>query len=227
MKFLVSYPRSGHHFLIKQASKIFPSLSYCRFYGCEDQYGQKLSCPAANYPEFFKYGCRAGKEMQKTHDFTLTLPIIKTADISYLALIRNPVDANISWYEMAIAEGNAVDSEEGFRSFMKLKLPFYAAFYRKWITSACHIKNYTAAKASGLHFCTYDELLQCPLSLENSLSWCLPWDLKRDLDLPALSYKIQSESIRPKRDRFRFRYFNINVINDVLLSNGFQPCAND
>ena len=100
MIIFASFPRSGHHFIINTLSKIDRNISYCEKYKCEDQFGKKIDCTARNLHLSQRQICKAGKRIQKTHDFLLNEPIIKKDEVKYFSLIRHPVPAIISRWKL-------------------------------------------------------------------------------------------------------------------------------
>lgn len=109
--YLVSYPRSGHHWLVCMLKTYFgDSLHYCEYY--TDPEHAMAVCPETN--------------CQKTHDFYLDEP--RSPEFRYVVQFRNPEPAIHSWYRMERDAGRSDD----FREFFRHKMSFWLDFRNKW-----------------------------------------------------------------------------------------------
>lgn len=108
---IVSFPRSGHHLLIRGLQAVFESeLVYSEFYKSEHN---MENCPFVN--------------VQKSHDFDLDEEI--DPELKYVVLVRNYNDAIKSWYKQIITYDRATISE---RNFKEGKIEYFNAFITKW-----------------------------------------------------------------------------------------------
>jgi len=105
---VVTFPRSGHHWLMDLTQDA------CKL-PCNWHKDLHLDTPGPD--------CLVAK----SHDFALKE--------SGAALIqwRDPVDAICSWYELGLKHGDWTESEYHFRQWSLSKMQFAAAFYRKWV----------------------------------------------------------------------------------------------
>lgn len=127
----VSFPRSGHHALVRCMMDLLPDeLNYCDYY----RHCRQVPCsdPATNY--------------QKTHDFDLDLPV--DDGLKYVVQIRNPLEAISSWYEYKFKDPYTRSGESGWkkqldrwvlrdtrwhwRFFFNQKLGYWERFVEKW-----------------------------------------------------------------------------------------------
>jgi len=105
---LVSFPRSGHHLMVR---------------GLTEALGNKLV-----YSEYYTSkhnmdNCRF-VNLQKSHDFELTDPVNENEN--YVVLIRDFAPAIKSWYETE-------QIRDDFEVFKEAKLAYYRAFVEKWM----------------------------------------------------------------------------------------------
>jgi len=105
----VTFPRSGHHLLIRGLHVALPQeLVYSEFYQCEHNMD---NCFAVN--------------AQKDHDFKLERDI---EGYRYIVQVRDVTDCLYSWYI-------ALNSKESFREFYEVNEKYYHRFMNKWILS--------------------------------------------------------------------------------------------
>ena len=131
----VSFPRSGHHWLVDRLGKYFNGrLNYCEFY--QHPESRMDICADTNY--------------QKGHDSCL-IDLIRN-DIKYVIQIRNFEDAYISWYRynrLNFFTGTDnpigtqkpyvdIDSDDYINFKAEYKI-YYDGFINKWIN--CLIPN--------------------------------------------------------------------------------------
>lgn len=104
---LVSYPRSGHHLMVRGLTEALDhKLVYSAFYGVAHN---MANCEFVN--------------LQKSHDFDLTDEI--NPDLNYIVLIRNFEDATRSWHK-------SIKSEMPIDEFLESKREYYEGFRKKW-----------------------------------------------------------------------------------------------
>ena len=162
MIIFASFPRSGHHFIINTLSEIDKNISYCEKYKCEDQFGKKINCAARDLHLSQRQICKAGKRIQKTHDFLLNEPIIKKDEIKYFSLIRHPVPAIISRWKLneasLIKRNPNIDKKIIWEEFFKKQMKYYDGFIKKYIKNASHIlkKDNNIAKFANYEDITSD-----------------------------------------------------------------------
>jgi hypothetical protein len=116
----VSFPRSGHHALMRCLQHYFGAdMNYCIYYTC----CQQIPCPHA----------RARFNFQKNHDFVERLPLTPDPKQRYLVQYRNPVDSLISncyLYEKGTLERESTRSE--WEAFAENWLNRWQRFVHKW-----------------------------------------------------------------------------------------------
>lgn len=113
----VSWPRSGHHLLVRLLQAYFAgSFHYCDFY--PDVTECCRACP-----------CKWGRTFTKNHDFDLMVP--KLVGRPYLVQYRSFLPSVISNYELYVFNGND-DNPRMFRCFLEDQLERYRAFVEKW-----------------------------------------------------------------------------------------------
>lgn len=106
---LVSYPRSGHHLMVRGLTEALDhKLVYSAFYGVAHNIA---NCEFVN--------------LQKSHDFDLTDEI--NLDLNYIVLIRNFEDATRSWHK-------SIKSEIPIDEFLESKREYYEGFIKKWVS---------------------------------------------------------------------------------------------
>lgn len=137
--YLVSYPRSGQHFVQRLIRRVLARDDYCELYTCRVQ-----GCPGRRMPLADRSPCPAGRRIQKSHDFNLSQP--RHAAARYAVMIRNPVAAIMSWYEMDTGTAardlytprpvpvQFADSPETWRAYASERARYWSAFVLKWLT---------------------------------------------------------------------------------------------
>lgn len=109
---IVSFPRSGHHLLVRGLQAVFESeLVYSEFYKSEHN---MENCPYVN--------------VQKSHDFNLDEMI--DPEMKYVVLSRTKDDALKSWHKQGVVYGQ---STLNFSQFEEQKEDYYEGFFQKWI----------------------------------------------------------------------------------------------
>lgn len=215
MLFLTTFPRSGHHFLVETTAAVFPDLSYCEKYRCENQWHEKISCAGRHLPMQCKTFCRSGKKIQKSHDFGLDEPIfngkIEGEDVRTLVLVRHPVPAIISWWKLTLVSSNMLDSQENFRDFFKQKVLFYKGFVSKWVSKNNFL---TDASVQSVAYMSYERMTRDPEALSQSVKFLLPRAAHRMVDLKA-DYLRSSIDVQAK-DLTRFKYFDEGFFHENI-----------
>lgn len=106
----VSFPRSGHHLLVRGMLQYVDKLVYSENYTAAHNI---VNCEFVN--------------LQKEHDLELSLPVHD--DLKYIVLIREKENAIKAWYKTHLVKNSHVD----FETFYKEKSPYYDGFVDKWI----------------------------------------------------------------------------------------------
>lgn len=125
----ISWPRSGHHMLVRLLKLYFgSSFHYCGFYRGEERPTTVKRCcgkvPCA-YP---------GKvHFSKNHDFDLSVPQVRGQ--KYLIQYRDFVPSVVSNFEVFVRNGGE-DTRTSFRRFASAEFDRYLDFKQKWVTSA-------------------------------------------------------------------------------------------
>ncbi len=137
--YLVSYPRSGQHFLQRLIRRVTAQDDYCELYRC-----RVPGCPGQRRPIADRSPCPSGRRIQKSHDFDLTLP--RDPDARFAVIIREPVAAIMSWYEMDTLtaprdldgllphKAHFVDTPDTWRTLAVDRARFWSAFVLKWLS---------------------------------------------------------------------------------------------
>lgn len=121
----VSWPRSGHHVLVRALQKIFKlHFGYCEFYG--PSVDPKSGCCG-------KFPCaQAGLiSMSKTHDFDLDAELPEGT--RHIVQYRKFSEAVISEFELLVAKAADKDNAETFKNFAERRARTYARFIQKWV----------------------------------------------------------------------------------------------
>jgi hypothetical protein len=157
--FLVSYPRSGHHWLVELATE-YSSL----LYGVEPDVMRKREKTAFvragefSYCEYYRHcgevPCRDGALVQKNHDLDLGLPL--DAAFRYVALARDPVPSIVSYYKLTRAA-------KPWPAFASRKAKYWCDFVDKWMLT----------ERSNVLRLTYEGILADPAAaLSSFLGFC-------------------------------------------------------
>ena len=110
---IVSFPRSGHHLLVRGMLAAMPEqIVYSEFYKSAHN---TMNCEFVN--------------LQKTHDLELETPI--NPDAHYIVQIRGFELAVESWYKLAKSEGYDGD----FETFRDSKSEYFDRFMEKWVNN--------------------------------------------------------------------------------------------
>jgi len=113
---VVTFPRSGHHYLMRILNYYFESsMHYCEFYG----HCQRVPC------------IESSTNVQKNHDFGLKYKCIK--GWSHIIQYRNPEGCLTSYYSFLVSKGQISHNLESWKNFLKEKAPYWLGFMDKWI----------------------------------------------------------------------------------------------
>lgn len=124
----VSWPRSGHHMLVRLLQLYFGSdFGYCDFYGGKPWVDEIDTC-CGQIP------CAHGDRiwLTKNHDFDLDLPQIEGQQ--YLIQYRDFAPSVVSNFELFVRNGGA-DTPLSFRKFASGEFTRYLGFIQRWVTS--------------------------------------------------------------------------------------------
>lgn len=227
MIIFATFPRSGHHFIVNNLSKIDKNISYCEKYRCENQFGESINCSGKKLPWFYRQICRSEKKIQKTHDFDLNEPLLKGTlrkeKIKYFSLIRHPVPAIISrWkliYKNSKKELNQQKKDIWINFFIS-QMKYYDGFLRKYIKPASHISKID----DNIHkFATYEEITSIPDTLEASLNFFLP--KKMHSIVREKKTELQNQ-IHLKSDHNKFELYDENFCKEVIYKYDFSYIEN-
>lgn len=134
---LISFPRSGHHYLVNILKAYFGcKLKYCEYYTCafcnkgKEKYHQRI-----------KKAVEQGTNLFKQHDFQNDIlsnkPILwivrKNLPYQYVVLYREKVPAIISWFEMYCRSQKLKFSENDWYDFWNKASDFYNKWIKKWV----------------------------------------------------------------------------------------------
>jgi hypothetical protein len=118
----ITWPRSGHHLLVRLCQEYFEeAFGYCEYYGTD------LPC-CRNFP------CtkRDVITLSKNHDNHLDLQFDGTVPL--IVQVREFVPSVISNFELAVRNGRP-DTRASFEGFVKREFEKYNAFFDKWVNS--------------------------------------------------------------------------------------------
>lgn len=118
----VSWPRSGHHMLVRLLSAYFgDSFGYCSFYDLGGACCHRIPCRKSSKIRF-----------TKSHDFKLRVPQLNHQ--KYLVQYRDFTPSVVSNFELFVRKGGE-DSSLSFRKFASVSFGNYQNFIRKWVSS--------------------------------------------------------------------------------------------
>ncbi|WP_290653987.1 hypothetical protein [Idiomarina sp.] len=129
--YIVSFPRSGHHRLIKILDMVCGlGNDYCEFYTCTSYNGKNIDCCMSDKGWKKKdFSCGADKRNIKCHDFDLNLNYSES--FNYLVQLRHPFLSIESWFEMEKSKGKNLPCWE---EFFEEKMEFWVDFIDKWVS---------------------------------------------------------------------------------------------
>lgn len=227
-RFINSFPCPGHHFLAQTCSLAYPQFNYCEKYKCTNEWGADLDCPGWGLPFQYNFICRAGRQVQKSHDFHLSDPILNTPGVRYVVLIRHPIPAIISWFELELREQPKLpDTAERFRGFFRSGLQFWERFVRKWVLPGA---DAPAFKSCARKVFSYDQLTHDVEILKEAVRFLIPEQAGRLVDMRDKDIRQFVQPPRRKIEAFRFydqAFFNacLKEVDPAALAvmNGLRP----
>ncbi|MGE0714619.1 MAG: hypothetical protein AB7P02_04175 [Alphaproteobacteria bacterium] len=220
--FFVSFPRSGHHYLVDLLDKLFGfRADYCEFYRC-----LAPECRVAGLPGLFRIPCHSGRRFQKNHDFGLDLPLVPRC--TYVVQYRYPLESLVSLFEFRLRHGYPgrddvppVDTADGWRRMAEADAVYWRRFAKKWIIRP-------AGRANVVR-CPYEGVTADPEAVAAVLRGI-------DVAVPDADTRLAAHFAAQKAFDFRaietFRYFDRGffahlegavVGRDVLRGAGYQP----
>lgn len=117
----VSWPRSGHHMLVRLLQLYFGnSFGYCQFYGTDQTCCKTAPCT------------RHDIHLSKSHDFDLDLP--QRSDRRYLIQYRDFLPSAVSNFELHVRSGGE-DSRDSFLRLTSEDFGRYLGFIERWVRS--------------------------------------------------------------------------------------------
>jgi hypothetical protein len=136
----VSWPRSGHHMLVRLLKLYFGSeFNYYNSYADDVPFDGVVPPPNKNNIHF-----------SKSHDFNLDMP--QLAGQKYLVQYRDFINSTVSNYELFVLHGGE-DSPASFQTHASNEFSRYKRFMSKWVT--------TNFKGTGL-LIEYNNFLENP-----------------------------------------------------------------
>ena len=127
----VTYPRSGHHLLVRLIANYQLNLNqktFCVHKNLEDPHGY-ISAGQMQYCTYYRH-CNSvpctdnACNLQKNHDFDLTLELPATNKL--LVQVRHPLESIISFYYWRLKRANEhsknkTDSRAAWQRFLKIR----------------------------------------------------------------------------------------------------------
>ena len=227
----ISYPRSGHHLIVRVLESYFKeAFRYCNYTYFKHHYEQPCEHCCLTFP------CIDPRvSMTKNHDMELNgrwnKGIPKVVGVPHLVLIRNFLEAVVSDYNLYVRENP--DSLATWYYFSKIKSGHYRRFARKWITGNDRLEKLTVC---------YEDLTSNPLSLFSEIITFFhphePLDLRRlqnSIDTAVMEditptgiNRILDYGVRSKRNVEDFKYYDPEyfakleaVVSDTLMQLGY------
>lgn len=175
----VSWPRSGHHLLVRFFDSYFGRrFLYCDFYPPETDCCRSFPCKWQDRITF-----------SKNHDFELG--ITRTADVPYLVQYRTFWPSVVSNYELFLLAGQE-DSKELFQLFARDRLPAYLGFHEKWIEQP---------EPERMLIIKYEDLVADPFQhLVSVVRYCSPTEFVNLNRIAATIASIAAQTIIDRRD---------------------------
>ncbi|MBJ3777327.1 sulfotransferase domain-containing protein [Acuticoccus mangrovi] len=198
----VSWPRSGHHLLVRLLSAAFgDSFQYCEYYKAQQEPGHDC---CGSFP------CtKPGISMSKQHDFDLKHDLPRDARL--IVQFRKFLPAVVSEYELYCNKRPAEhDTKASFIRYARGRAKEYPIFIHKWVRTP----------RSNRVVIDYDDLMQSPSEQLNRVAKFYGVDLTAvDLDeilnsARHISFKSgkaavhQATGVKNRRDYKNFRYYD-------------------
>ena len=202
----VSWPRSGHHLLVRILRQYFKNrFSYCEFYGSANCC-KKIPCSYAGYINF-----------SKNHDYKSIVPILEKHN--YLIQYREFIPSVISDYELYCCTDE--DNKQNFQNFSIDSLKKYKLFISKW--------SRANSKQSYLYYLSYEKLtLQPKKEIRKIISCFVPSETVNEKKLSNIINQAKFISIengkRSSKDKVgilnqrnikNFRYFDSELFDEL------------
>ena len=226
MIIFATFPRCGHHFIIKILGEIDDKLSYCEKYKCENHLNEPIMCGGKKLPVFFRQICRANKYIQKTHDFHLNEPILRgkldNKPVKYFSLIRHPLPAIISRWKLAeqdllTNDSKNLDKRALWENFFKTQLKYYDGFIKKYISKASHV---TIEDENHAKFASYEEITTNFTILKKTINFFLRSDKKNITNTDEEKIK---KLINVNKNKVKnFKFYEKNFINKEMNNYNFS-----
>jgi hypothetical protein len=174
--FIVSFPRSGHHYTVNLLDKLFGiGNDYCELYRCVNSKNHKIMCPAFFLRPWLKVPCRASRTYQKNHDFTLKLAF--KPQYRYVVMYRYPLESICSHYSLWRERRNW-RANAPFKEFARTRIDYWNGFMTKWV-----LENQSAPNKFVLK---YEDIVR---DIESALA--LIRFLELDNDLPSIMSELE------------------------------------
>ena len=182
----VSWPRSGHHLLVRLLTGYFgPAFGYCEVYNVPPSVREIPTCcgqrPCA-HPDRIA--------LTKDHDFELDRP--QVPGHRYLVQYRAFAPSVVSNFELAVRNGRE-DSAESFRIFVSAEFSRYLGFTRRWVTS-------DFARAEGILRVLYEDLVTDPCGiLAEAAAYLAPGHVPDVARIRAVVREVDAQRVADRR----------------------------
>lgn len=211
----VSFPRSGHHALVRCMMDLLPEeLHYCDYY----RHCRQVPCidSKTNY--------------QKTHDFDVALAVQN--ELKYIVQVRHPLEAIPSWYEYKFNDPYTRSGESRWKKlldrwvlrdnrlhwnyFFPQKLRYWERFADKWAGQIAR---------PNVLLLTYDDFVSdTAKTLRRALEFSGAETRVGDSELQAV---VREHKVERRRDLTDFRYFDRGKFRRAQERLGTQMAAFD
>ncbi len=189
----ISFPRSGHHLLVRCLTQIFGErLGYCEYY---------THCRTTPCPE-------PANNLQKNHDFHLRLQW--SPQYSYLVQYRHPIEAIDSWFTYRLNHPNRWerwtirDTKWHWHRFFSRKLKYWRRFIEKWVVDQDRDNVLTM---------DYRDFVRYPRrQLERIVKFV---DRENEPDQSRLDWVLKIQEIKARRPIVTHQYYDARWVVDV------------
>lgn len=182
----VSWPRSGHHLLVRLLTGYFgPAFGYCEFYNVKPSLKEIPVCcgqrPCAHADRI---------ALSKDHDFELDRPQIPGQ--RYLVQYRAFAPSVVSNFELALRDGRE-DSADSFRVFVSAEFSRYLGFTSRWVHS-------DFANAEGILRVLYEDLVTDPCGiLAEAVAYLAPGHAPQVSRIRAVVRAVDAQRVADRR----------------------------